>query len=125
MRRLARDDSFYRLKQSQRRAAVVLRVDDTLGFDENERDAGIVRSAIPLRVAGCIEQPLLPLRAIQCVDEIAIARQNRSAAHAHPLAGPLPEIRDVDVRIERELLELLALHVGHEPKIGAAGATLG
>ena len=64
--------------------------------------------------SGCVER----------VDQVAIAREDRASADAHPLARAVLVVRQVDVRIARELLELLALDVRHEPEIGSRGAPL-
>jgi deazaflavin-dependent oxidoreductase (nitroreductase family) len=65
-------------------------VEDAIGIDEDERQAGIVRPTVASVIDGA--EPHLPVRTVQGPDQVAIRRDSGGTAHRDPFPGAGIEI---------------------------------
>src|SRR5918993_1158059 len=104
VRLAARQDSFNDLVEHDRAWLVDLEVNGGFDVDPDQRNARIVRRSGFLRVAA---EPRFPIWAIQFCDLRSIVRDARRAADRYVLSRFLVVVREIDLRVLLELVQLV------------------
>jgi hypothetical protein len=83
--------------------------------EANEHQSRVVFRAVTW--IAFVRKPRPPVRRIELVDLLAVARDGRDPQHGHPLACPILVERQVEVRIRCQVPQLRCSVVRHEPQV--------